>query len=159
MWEGVEVAGMLKELVAVYTPIAKERGLTFEANYAERKPCIATADGEKIKQIISNLLDNAVKYTTKGGIRVTLERDKPAGLLRVTIKDTGIGIPPDHMQNLFQKFSRGPTSPKLFTEGSGLGLYVAKKMLEQHKGGKIKAASDGEGKGSTFTLELLAEEN
>jgi signal transduction histidine kinase len=157
-FSSVDIAAMLHELAEEYAPIAKGKGIAFEVEMLEKEACVATADAEKMRQIISNLIDNAIKYTSAGSVKVTLEKNRAAGLIRLSVKDTGMGIGPDDMQNLFQKFSRGPSGPKLFTEGSGLGLYVAKKMLEQHKGGKILAHSDGLGKGATFFLELLAEE-
>lgn len=154
----VDIAAVVADLITEYAHIAKKRGLTLDAVYPEREPCIATADESKIRQIISNLLDNALKYTEKGGVRVTLEKDGASGVVRVTVKDTGMGLSQDDVQNLFQKFMRGSRGQKQFTEGSGLGLYVAKKMLESHKGGKLWVDSEGVGRGSTFVLELLAEE-
>lgn len=154
----VDITAILVDLLSEYSHIAKKRGLTLKVNLPQKEECIATADASKVRQILSNLIDNALKYTTKGGVTVTLKKDREKGLIRITIRDTGMGLSQEDVQNLFHKFIRGARSQKQWSEGSGLGLYVAKKMLESHKGGKLWVDSEGVGKGSTFVLELLAEE-
>ncbi|MDO8520622.1 MAG: HAMP domain-containing sensor histidine kinase [bacterium] len=155
----VDIGILVADLIGEYGSIAKKRGLTLDVNFPNDKLLLATADESKIRQVLSNLIDNALKYTEKGGVRLILEKDGEKGVIRVTVKDTGMGLSQDDIQNLFQKFGRGSRGQKQFTEGSGLGLYVAKKMLESHKGGKLWVDSEGVGKGSTFVLELLAEES
>ncbi len=110
------------------------------------------ADGPKLKQVILNLIDNAVKYTPKGSIHIHLfeTTDKK---IRLEIKDTGVGIAPLTMPKLFAKFSRAENASETNILGTGLGLYVAKMMVEAFEG-KIWAESEGEGKGSTFVVEL-----
>ena len=112
-------------------------------------------DGPKIREVISNLVDNAVKYTPKGGVTVRVEHkpEPEPDIVRVSVTDTGIGIPDTELPYLFAKFSRGKDLSRLNAGGTGLGLYVAKNMVEKN-GGKIWAESDGEGKGSRFILEL-----
>lgn len=111
-------------------------------------------DGPKIREVISNLVDNAVKYTPSGGVTVRVEQkpkspDEYSDHVRVSVIDTGIGIPATELPYLFAKFSRGKDLSRLNAGGTGLGLYVAKNMVESN-GGKIWAESDGEGKGSRF---------
>lgn len=154
----VDLAPLLADLVGDFAHVAKRKGLTLTLDVPEHDTCTVSADESKVRQILSNLIDNALKYTAEGSVKVTLARDNEKGVVRVFIKDSGIGLAQDDIQHLFGKFSRGPSGQKQFTEGSGLGLYVAKKMLEQHKGGKIWADSEGPGKGTTFVLELLAED-
>jgi len=108
-------------------------------------------DGGKVREVISNMVDNALKYTPKGGVIIKLEQ-KEANL-RVTISDTGIGVPVTELPYLFSKFSRGKDVGRLNATGTGLGLYVGKSMIEAN-GGKIWAESEGEGKGSQFIIEL-----
>lgn len=110
------------------------------------------ADGPKLKQVVLNLIDNAVKYTPKGSIHIHLfeTTDKK---IRLEIKDTGVGIAPLTMPKLFAKFSRAENASETNILGTGLGLYVAKMMVEAFEG-KIWAESEGEGKGSTFIVEL-----
>lgn len=110
------------------------------------------ADEGKIKQVITNLIDNATKYTTTGGVVVSLTRNQKDNLL-ISVKDTGVGIKPEVMPRLFERFSRAPDASKTNILGTGLGLYVARRMIEAHRG-KIWAESEGENKGSTFYIEL-----
>ncbi len=113
----------------------------------------ANLDGEKIKQIISNLIDNAIKYTIKGSVNIELSRDNKKFLLKVS--DTGIGFPKDSLSKLFKKFGRLDNANDANIKGTGLGLYLAKEIIKAHKG-KIWAESKGENKGSTFFVELKA---
>ena len=109
------------------------------------------ADRGKIKQVIMNLLDNAVKYTPAGQITIALT--KQDGKARLLVKDTGAGIKPETMSHLFQKFSRASDASKYNLFGTGLGLYLASELLKAHRG-KIWAESEGDGKGSSFFVEL-----
>lgn len=109
------------------------------------------ADSEKITQVVLNLVDNAIKYTPKGEIDIKLEKKENDILL--SISDTGIGINREEIRNLFKKFSRGKEITKTYTGGTGLGLYIAFKIVEAHKG-KIWAESRGKGMGSVFYILL-----
>jgi signal transduction histidine kinase len=112
------------------------------------------ADQGKIKQVIGNIIDNAIKYTPSGGLHVWLTK-KDGDKILLSISDTGVGIHPDLLPRLFEKFTRAPDASKTNIMGTGLGLYVARKMIEAHHG-KIWADSAGPGKGSTFFVELQA---
>ena len=113
-------------------------------------------DQAKIKEVISNIIDNAIKYTARGGVTVTLRKQKFGKQEKavIEIKDTGLGMTKREISKIFQSFSRGTAGVKLYTGGAGLGLYIAKKFANMH-GGDIKAISEGKGKGSTFYIELL----
>lgn len=113
------------------------------------------ADKDKIKDVLLNLVDNSIKYTPTGKIDVTVEKLED-NKLKVMVSDTGVGIDPEEATKLFAKFSRGDGIAQIDTTGSGLGLYIAKKIIEAH-GGKIWAESDGKGKGSRFIFELPIE--
>jgi len=108
-------------------------------------------DGAKVREVISNLVDNAVKYTKSGGVELKLEKINDC--IRATITDTGIGIPQTELPYLFAKFSRGKDTGRLNASGTGLGLYVCKQMIEK-SGGIIWVESDGDAKGSRFIVEL-----
>lgn len=114
---------------------------------------IVHADKEKIKQVITNLIDNALKYTPSGSIDVRIVRNIRDRKILFTIKDTGMGIAPEVMPKLFEKFIRSDRANKQNIYGTGLGLYLARQIMMSHKG-RIWAESLGEGKGSTFFLEL-----
>jgi len=148
----------LKELVASIIEelrpniAAAKLDITFDFNVHDDYN--VNADQGKIKQVISNLIDNSTKYTPKGWIKVAIE--KKDGNILISIKDTGVGIRPDVLPRLFEKFTRAPDASKTNIMGTGLGLYVAKKMIEAHNG-KIWAESEGPDRGSSFFIQLKAE--
>ncbi|HLC64238.1 MAG TPA: GAF domain-containing sensor histidine kinase [Patescibacteria group bacterium] len=108
-------------------------------------------DQEKIMDVLLNLVDNAIKYTPKGKVEIFLENIGQA--VKVTIKDTGIGIKKGEDRELFKKFVRGEGIAQINTGGSGLGLFIAKKIVEAH-GGKVWAESEGKDMGSSFIFTL-----
>jgi len=110
-----------------------------------------SADRDKIADVILNLVDNAIKYTESGKIEIILTSDN--GKVRVAVKDTGVGIDPRDGKELFNKFVRGRKIAQINTSGTGLGLFVAKKIIELHKG-RIWVESYGQGKGSQFIFEI-----
>ena len=113
-------------------------------------------DKGKISQVVGNMIDNAMKYTKEGTISVLVSNEK--GNIRLMVKDTGVGIPPDIISKLFQKFARAKDASKVNITGTGLGLFVAKQIVDAHKG-KIWAESEGLGKGSTFIVEFPVQTN
>ncbi len=117
-----------------------------------------TIDPGKIRQVVLNLIDNALKYTSKGGVTVKIKLKEaaalhPQGSVLVEVKDTGEGLSKEELGNIFESFTRGRAGAKLWIAGLGLGLYIAKKFTELH-GGRVWAESEGEGKGSTVFVEL-----
>jgi signal transduction histidine kinase len=114
---------------------------------------IVNADIGKVQQILHNLINNAIKYTPKGTIVVYLREQKRPKRIFVDITDTGIGMSEHTLHTIFQKFERADNANTVNVQGTGLGLYVAKRMAEA-MGGTVSAHSEGEGKGSRFTLEL-----
>ncbi len=104
-----------------------------------------------LREALENFIDNAEKYTNKGGVTVTLSRKNNHAVISIT--DTGIGIPRTDMPKLFHKFSRGEKSTYQHTDGSGLGLFIAKNIIDEHRG-TISIDSAGEGKGTTITVTL-----
>ena len=122
-------------------------------------------DGSKTRETISNLVDNAIKYTKEGGVTMSLElaenqqlKTNDKRVVRIIVSDTGIGIPKEELAHLFAKFSRGLDIKRLTATGTGLGLFVGKSMIEK-QGGKVWAESEGEGKGSRFIVELPVQQS
>ncbi len=107
------------------------------------------ADKDKLKQVVANLVDNSIKYTPRGGIDISIVKNVLERKITLSIRDTGVGISKEVMPKLFAKFTRADNANKQNIYGTGLGLYIAKQIIDAHKG-HIKAISDGEGKGSTF---------
>ena len=147
----VTIPEFLNELRDTFALVAKKKGLdlTFEVPAGALAP--AWIDRQKAFEVVSNLIDNAIKYTSAGSVRVRAEG--VPGFVRISVADTGVGIDPNMMPVLFQKFSRGKESGKMHVSGTGLGLYVGKSMIEA-QGGHIGVTSEGAGKGSTFFVEL-----
>jgi signal transduction histidine kinase len=125
--------------------------LLFEAKGKQGNGIYIKADKVRIHEVISNLLNNAIKFTNEGTIYITTEKKKTArgGEVIVKIKDTGIGMPSNILPNLFSKFATAST----FKRGIGLGLFISKSIVESH-GGKIWAKNNSDGRGSTFYFSL-----
>ena len=143
---------LAEEVVYELRPNADKAGLTLSFSAEPGKKYLVSGDQTKIKQTIINFLDNSMKYTPKGSIAVSIRKDA-YDKIQIAIADTGIGISKETLPKLFQKFTRASDANKTNVMGTGLGLYVAKQMIEAHKG-KVWAESPGEGKGSTFFIEL-----
>lgn len=126
---------------------SKGLNLSFEA---PEKEITVYGDEQKLRHVIQNLLDNAVKYTQKGSVRVKIEEKDSDAVF--SVEDSGIGIPEGIQPFLFEEFVRDERV-KREIRGSGLGLHVAKVFVEAHQG-KIWVHSEGDGKGSTFTFSI-----
>ncbi len=113
----------------------------------DNQQVIIKADRTRIAQVLMNLLDNSINSSQEGIISVTTTTDPDANSITVSVKDAGSGINPDIIPRLFSKFAT--TSEK----GTGLGLYISKKIIEAH-GGKIWAENNKDGEGATFTFTL-----
>lgn len=131
-------------------PQATEHGLKLSLTEPTKPLPEIMADKEKIRQVMNNLIDNAIKYTKAGSVTAKLWEE--GGDIKFSVTDTGKGIAPEEATSIFQKFSRGKESVKQ-SAGLGLGLYVAKIVIEQHKG-KIWAESKGVGLGSSFIFSI-----
>lgn len=149
--EAVSVEKLVEESIRDVELLAKEKKIYLKYKKPKTPLPIISADPEKLKQAISNIINNACLYTLKGGITVnlTVKNNK----IIIQVKDTGVGIEKDDFSKIFKSFSRGKGSAELYTQGTGLGLYVAKSFVEMHNG-KLSVESEGKNKGSTFTFEL-----
>jgi signal transduction histidine kinase len=143
-----DLAAVAEEAVQMARTAAGEKKLTVEYLPAKR-PVNAPFDRERIRQVASILLDNAVKYTPEGG-EVTVAVREKNGWAELEVSDTGVGIPEDQLPLIFERFHR--VDPSRATAGAGLGLPIARQIAEAH-GGKIEAESTP-GEGSTFRLLL-----
>lgn len=141
------VIGAVKQ----FEPTIKSRGLSISTEIDESDSYVTTVDPGKISQVVSNLIDNAAKYTPKGEIKVQMSKIKDK--IQIRVKDTGVGLDSDALNELFQKFNRAGDGSKLNVSGTGLGLYVTQQLVTAHNG-KMWAESEGKGKGSTFVVEL-----
>ncbi len=131
-----------------------ERGVALELA-VPKAPLRVDVDGARLSQVLGNLLQNAAKFTPAGG-RVDASLSEEAGRAVIRVRDSGVGIPGDVLPRLFQPFTQAESSLARTRGGLGLGLALVKGLVELH-GGSVRAASDGEGKGAEFTVELPLE--
>ena len=151
----VDLEGLMVEVVDSLENQAKDKKLEVTVQKPHEKLPDVYVDRDKIHDVMMNLVDNAIKYTQKGWINVRMSRSK--SLITFEVRDSGIGIKDTEIGKLFQKFSRAEAVYRIHTGGSGLGLFIAKKIIEAH-GGRIWAESNGEEKGSSFTFTIPIEE-
>jgi len=148
-----QVEEIVADAVEARQQLLRDRNLTLAFTKPKKPYPPVLVDPFKIREVIANILDNAIYYTLEGGVTVTIMEDKPTHQLRIAVRDTGIGIIPEDQQHLFEKFVRGSRSSSIHPNGSGLGLFIVKKILETNKGG-LEVHSAGTNKGSTFTIIL-----
>lgn len=151
-----DLTKMVSDVVDLMRPVAEAKKLGFTFAPPGRE-IFVNADGEKFKQVLQNLVDNAIKYTPSGTVKVELKEDaaqdpKQWRTATVSVSDSGYGIAAELLPHLFEEFIRDERVKKE-VRGTGLGLFIARKIAEAH-GGKIWAESAGEGKGSTFRVSL-----
>lgn len=147
-----DIASIVNKLIIEKGKIklVQERKLKLLVKKPSPKIPLVWCDPKKIAHVISNLLDNAIFYTTKGNVVVYYELLNN-NYLKVNVQDTGSGISEEDKKKLFQKFSRGSQATNLQPDGSGLGLYIARKIVEGNEG-QISCVSKGVNQGSTFSF-------
>lgn len=149
-----DLRGIVEDIVSDMQPVSVERGIPIEFKTAFEGAAVVKLDIGKTRQIVQNLVDNAYKYTKgTGAIEVTMRKDQATKKVHIDVKDQGIGLSPESIANLFEKFERAKNASTANVSGSGLGLYIARTMARA-MGGDITVASPGEGQGSTFTLTM-----
>jgi signal transduction histidine kinase/AmiR/NasT family two-component response regulator len=133
-----------------FASLADQKDIAFRIEIAEEARGVWFGDGARLRQVISNLASNAVKFTTVGEVAVVVSRQDEGATF--TVRDTGIGIPPERLNDLFQKFNQVDASTTRRFGGTGLGLAISRELVEL-MGGRM-ALTSREGEGSTFTFDL-----
>jgi len=141
---------LIKEVIKEFETFARSSNIKVDFEFQENLPKVFV-DFSQIKLVIENLLDNAIRYIKKGG-EVKIKTERKDKKIYFEIKDTGVGIPKEDQKYIFQKFFRAKNAVRYQTQGSGLGLYITKAIIEK-SGGKIGFKSE-EKKGSTFWFTL-----
>ena len=148
---GTDILPILKEVIEELQFEVEYRDLYLKLEKTGKVPKIK-ADSEKLKVALFNIVDNAIKYTRKGGVTVILQ--KVGANVRISVKDTGIGLDSEKAKTLFKSaFVRGKEAKKVHGFGRGIGVYITGHIVNAHHG-KIWAESEGENKGSTFFIDL-----
>ncbi len=150
-YKKIRIADIIKETVKTFEAVAAKRGLYFRI-FLENDDYVVRLDEQLLRGIVNNLINNALKFTHQGGITVEVYRhfESSKTSIAISIKDTGIGIPADKLQLIFEEFRQASEGLNRTYEGTGLGLTITKKFIEVLNG-KITVESV-EGKGSTFTV-------
>ena len=151
-----DIIEIAEKIIGPLKEIAKRKKLKFEFKKSRKKLPLIEADSEKLSLVFQNLIENAIHYTPPGGkVRISIEYLKSKKEILVSVQDTGIGIPKDQQNRVFSRFFRAANAIRAETEGTGLGLFIAKNIIEAH-GGKIWFESE-ENKGTTFYFTLPIE--
>jgi signal transduction histidine kinase/CHASE1-domain containing sensor protein/CheY-like chemotaxis protein len=147
----IEVAPVVQTAINVVRPTADAKGIRIEAQI-DNTPAVISGDANRLQQVIWNLLSNAVKFTNSGG-RVMVKVTQANAAVEISVTDTGQGIAREFMPYVFDRFSQADSTTTRHHGGLGLGLAIARHLVEIH-GGTIRAASRGVGEGATFTITL-----
>ncbi|MFC1687448.1 ATP-binding protein [Patescibacteria group bacterium] len=145
------IENIIEKAIEVLSRQAESKKLKLKFEKPKKMLPEVMMDKDKIGDVVMNLIDNAIKYTDKG--KITISAKLEGDMLHTWVVDSGIGIEPHEAKELFNKFVRGYGIAQINPDGSGLGLYVARRLTEAH-GGKIWVESDGKGKGSRFQFTL-----
>lgn len=152
--QSVNIRELIEEILKELQPDIQVKNLKIKIIPEDQNGwLLITADPEKLKIVLSNLIDNAVKYNVAQG-SIIIQGQKTDSFFRISIKDIGIGINPEETSTLFTRyFERGEQAQKIYTTGRGIGLFIAASIVKAHNG-KIWAESEGINKGATFYIEL-----
>jgi len=143
----VDVSALIADASDLFYPLAEDNGLYVETNTPSQ--CLLPCDRSKLQRVIANLLDNAIKYTPPGG-KIIISAEEVDKKVIISVHDTGIGISPEEIPHIFDRFFRADKSRSV--PGAGLGLSLVQAIVRRH-GGQIKVSSSP-GVGSTFTVVL-----
>jgi CheY-like chemotaxis protein/two-component sensor histidine kinase len=148
--ERIDLIAVVEECVDQMTPQAREKGLEIASDNVD---CgVVLGDRHRLRQLLTNLLTNAIKFTPAGG-RIDMRCYRDGGEIVVALRDTGQGIEPEFLPHIFDRFTQADNVARPSTAGLGLGLSIVRQIADLH-GGSVRAESDGVGKGSMFTLRM-----
>ncbi len=147
----IDLNTLLHDALASVTPAIEAKGLRLQL-LCDSQVGPVSGDADRLRQVIWNLLSNATKFTPRGG-RIQLRLERINSHVEIVVSDTGVGIPESFLPHIFERFRQAEGGTTRRHGGLGLGLAIARHLTEMH-GGTIEAASDGEGKGSTFRVKL-----
>lgn len=151
-FQHTNLALLVQETTEAFQALTADQGVHLHLETPDEAP-FAWVDADRLRQALQNLIGNALRYTPSGGrIQISLARS-PAEHIHIAIQDSGVGIPPEHLEHIFDRFYRPDTSRNRQLPGAGLGLSIAQAIVQAH-GGQIRAESAGAGQGSLFVITL-----
>jgi signal transduction histidine kinase len=153
-FERFNVREVLEDVVNITAPLARDKALALQLEADASSDLEIEADHTRLRQVMINLVGNAIKFTEAGSVMISTERQN--GYIRINVRDTGIGVPPEQAQMIFEEFSQVDTSTTRKTGGTGLGLPISRKLIELHHGRLWVESAGIRGEGSTFIIELPA---
>ncbi|QYO62572.1 hybrid sensor histidine kinase/response regulator [Leptolyngbya sp. 7M] len=148
----VDLVGLVKAVVTSFRAAAEVKNLQLIDTLPNVAQQNVVVDGDRLKQIIAHLLENAIKFTPKGG-NVAIHLERLDSVIEIQVSDTGIGIRPEFLPHVFDRFSQAEVPSRHSPGGVGIGLAIARLLVELHHG-TIEVASEGEGRGATFMIRL-----
>ena len=152
-FEEVNIVSFLEDFLSQTNALAKQYGIKLYFARPKEQAISVFIDQQKVGMVVSNLLDNAVKYNVENGeVTVSVEKEPSEPFVKISVKDTGIGIPPNQLDKLFSKFFRADNVVKFAPDGTGMGLYIVKNIITRH-GGRIWVESELN-RGTTFSFTL-----
>jgi len=152
-FDDVDIVAIANDAVDNILPEAQSQNVLVVTHFVP--PMLVRGDRSRMLQVFGNILSNAIKFTPSGG-RIDLHFESADDrTVRVHVRDTGKGIPPESVERIFDLFEQGAPAEPLGRKGLGIGLALVRQIVEQH-GGTVRARSDGEGRGATLVLDLPA---
>ncbi|MDB9344261.1 hybrid sensor histidine kinase/response regulator [Nodularia spumigena CS-586/05] len=149
VFQEVDLMQLLKEVVGELTPLAQDKALSIKLDLSgDTTKCIMMGDRLELHRLFTNLIGNAIKFTESGSINIRLNTQTQSNTINIEIADTGMGIPPEEIETLFERFRQGSHK----SSGSGLGLYLSRRIVEAHQGNIL--VNSELGKGSVFNISL-----
>jgi signal transduction histidine kinase len=149
--QATDIAQLVKDVTAVFTPAAAAKEVDLQVELLGAMPTL-TVDASRMRQVLHNLLDNALKHTPENG-RISVSVEQREAVLQVRIQDSGEGITSEELPHVFDRFYRIDRSRSREQGSAGLGLAIVRAIVEAH-GGTVTASSSGPGQGSLFTLNI-----
>jgi signal transduction histidine kinase len=147
-----ELRALLSDTITSYRPLAEDRQIDLSLVCGEL-PAVH-ADGDRTREILANLVDNALRFTPNGG-RITIEAANLSGMMQITVRDTGRGIAPEDQERIFDQFFQSEHSDEAGHLGLGLGLFVSRELIRKQGGAISVESTVGRGTAMSFTLPVM----
>jgi signal transduction histidine kinase/DNA-binding response OmpR family regulator len=155
--QSFDLRRLLEDVAGILSAKAADKGVDLMVRYSPGTPVHLVGDADRIRQVVLNLANNAVKFTDKGHVVISaeaMEQDGVGATVRIAVTDTGIGIPPQAVETLFDKFTQADSSTTRKYGGTGLGLAISKRLVELMRGTLSVESQEGSGSTFEFTLQL-----